>query len=113
MFVPFFAHCLNADASYYAVFVILCFFGVVNGMTQGMTFSTAGILPPKYTGVIMSGNGLAGILSGVINLIILLIVPGKGFGDSIVFFSILAVTLIACGIAYPYCIESDFYKYYE
>jgi equilibrative nucleoside transporter 1/2/3 len=111
--VPFLSNYLNHDAAFYAVFVVLCLFGLVNGMTQGTVFGSAGILPPKYTGVIMSGNGLAGILSGIINLIILLIVPKKGFGDALVFFGILIAILIGCAIGFPYCIETDFYKYYE
>ena len=31
--VPFFAHLLGNQAAYYSVFVLLCAFGLVNGMT--------------------------------------------------------------------------------
>ena len=113
LLVPFFAHYLNDDAAYASVFVILCFIGVVHGILQATSLSTASILPPKYTGVVMSGNGLAGVLACIVNLIILLVVPRKGFSDAIVFFGIHTIIVIVSGIAYPYCIESDFYKYYE
>jgi len=49
------------------------FFGVVNGVLQGMVFGLASILPPNIMGIVMLGQGISGIFTNVLKVILLLV----------------------------------------
>ena len=44
-------------------------FGVFNGMVQGSVFGLAGVLPGKYMGAVMFGNGVSGVGCNLLRLI--------------------------------------------
>lgn len=56
----------------------------------------AAMLPPKYIGALMLGNGISGITCNVINCITLVIFPDNLFLGSMVYFVIAAIVLILC-----------------
>lgn len=77
MFVPFLAHYITSPSgAFYAVFINLMLFGLVQGMVIGSVFGSAAILPPNYMGIVMFGNGISGIFMGVLRAILEAIIPG-------------------------------------
>ena len=54
------------------------------------------MLPPKYMGAVMVGNGFCAIIIGVLRLITLLIFPNKedAYYGTLIYFCISAVCLI-------------------
>lgn len=75
--LPFAAHLISDHAlKYWIVFGILFVYGPLNGIVAGTTFGLAGPLPSAYVGAIMFGNGLSGIGSTLIGLILVALLPG-------------------------------------
>jgi len=57
-----------------------------------------GMLPPKYMGAIMFGNGISGITCNVINVITLLALPDNDFLGAIIYFALAAIVVVCCVI---------------
>ena len=57
--------------------IVMLIFGIVNGFVQAAVFGVGGMLPPKYMGAIMLGNGLSGILMSILKAIFLVALPTK------------------------------------
>ena len=114
--LPFIAHYSTSPGqAYYICFVVLLFFGVVNGVVQGQVFGTGGILPPKYIGAVMFGNGLSGITVNLIKILLNIVLPGPEnlFKSSLVFYVISALILLGCSVAFSVMEKNVFYKYYK
>ena len=74
--LPLVGHFFPSPSSkFYGCFVILTIFGAFNGMVQGQVFGLGGILPAKYMGSIMLGNGLSGILMTLLRMLFVLTIP--------------------------------------
>jgi hypothetical protein len=68
---------------------------------SAQVFGLGGILPPKYMGVIMFGNGVSGIMMNVLRLIFVISLPDSSlYMQSLIFFSISGVILFACAISF-------------
>ena len=78
--LPFVTHLIDHEAvtvKYWVVFVILLIYGPVNGVAQGMTFGLAGPLPSAYVSSVMVGNGLSGIGTTLVSLLLVFVLPGQ------------------------------------
>lgn len=75
--LPLIAKYCSPESGFWISFAILMFFGIFAGIGQASVYAYAGMLPPKYIGAVMVGNGVSGILIGVLRLITLLIFPHK------------------------------------
>ena len=73
--LPIFSNYLDNDKAFWSVFIILIFFGIVNGMVQGSVFGLASIMPQKYMSAVMFGNGISGISMSILRAILVLILP--------------------------------------
>ena len=114
--LPYAAHLItNVATKFWAVFIILFIFGLVNGIVGGTIFSLAAPLPSDYVGAIMFGQGVSGIVSTLLGMVLVAVFPGKDnlFLQAIIFFSCSATVLLLSAAVYPYVIDSDVYKYYS
>ena len=116
--LPFCTLLINKEAiaaKYWVVFVILFVYGPVNGVVQGTTFALAGPLPSEYVGAVMVGNGISGIGSTLLSMVLVAVLPGDEnlFKNSIIFFSCATLVLLISAACYPFVMNSAFYKYYS
>jgi hypothetical protein len=90
------------SGAFWSCFSILLIFGVINGMMQGQVFGLASILPQKYMGAVMLGNGFSGITMTVLNAILLAILPGEVnyYLNALIFFSLACLILLICSFAF-------------
>lgn len=100
--LPLLAHFLSsAAASFWSCFFVLLNFGIVNGVVQGQVFGLASLLPGKYMGAVMVGNGLSGIFMNTLRLIFVLILPSDSlYLQAQIFFILAALILLCCGYSY-------------
>jgi hypothetical protein len=85
-------------AAFAACLSILLVFGIFGGVVQSSTYALGGILPPKYMGAIMFGQGLSGITINVLRAICLLAIPDNKFLGALIYFIITALILVLCAI---------------
>lgn len=57
--------------------ITLLTFGFFGGIMQASVFAYSGMLPPKYIGAVMFGNGLSGIAMSVLRAICLVALPSN------------------------------------
>jgi hypothetical protein len=71
------------------------------------------MLPFKYIGAIMLGNGLSGISTNVLECICLLSFPPEDqFQSTLVYFILSAVILMACAVGTVVISKNKFFNYY-
>jgi hypothetical protein len=66
LLLPISAQYLSADTGFIICIILLLFFGVLSGTVQSTAFGLGGVLPFKYMGAIMFGNGISGITTNVL-----------------------------------------------
>lgn len=98
--LPLVANALDPGASFGASLGILIVFGALGGIVQGSVFGLAGMLPGKYMGAVMLGNGLSGISLNILRAITIGIFPPRkgsdnNFKGSLVYFILAAIILVA------------------
>ena len=72
------------------------------------------MLPGKYMGAIMFGNGISGIAMNVLRIIFILIMPEDSlYLQAQIFFVIAALILFASAMAYKAVENNEFYLYYK
>lgn len=77
-------------------------------------FGLGGILPFKYMGSIMLGNGISGIACNVLRLIFVIALPDDTlYLQAQIFFVIAGIVLFICGYAYSILNRNEFYLYYK
>jgi equilibrative nucleoside transporter 1/2/3 len=113
--LPLLTHFLSTpEVKFYGTFTLLLVFGMFNGVVQGQVFGLGGILPPKYMGAIMFGIGLSGILMNVLRLIFVITLPDSTlYFQSLIFFIISGVILLACSVCYSILMKNEFYRYFK
>ena len=115
--LPLVTNFLEPTPGFYSCLVVLVFFGAVGGIVQGSVFGLAGMLPGKYMGAVMFGNGLSGITINVVRAICLSIFPPKtgsnnNFYGALVYFILAAVILVFASVAFIYFIKLPVIQYY-
>jgi hypothetical protein len=113
--LPFAAHYAGSPKQKFVVcFLILNVFGFLNGCVQGQVFGLGGILPGKYMGSIMFGNGLSGIACNVLRMILNATMDaGSLYPQALIFFILSALVLFGCSWAYTILQNNEFYNYYK
>jgi len=98
--LPLITNALNSESAFIADILILLIFGVFGGIVQSSTFALGGMLPPKYIGAIMFGQGISGIVLNLCRAICLLAIPNDPFLGALVYFILASLILIACSFAH-------------
>lgn len=102
--LPFTTNYMGATDGFFTDIGILVIFGAMGGIVQGSVFGLAGMLPFKYMGAVMFGNGLSGITLNVLRAITLAAFPPGGedsnndFLGSLVYFILAAIILVIAAI---------------
>jgi equilibrative nucleoside transporter 1/2/3 len=105
LIIPFVTNYLDPTPGFYACIVVLIFFGAAGGIVQGSVFGLAGMLPGRFMGAVMFGNGLSGITINILRAICLAIFPPKlgsnnSFYGAMVYFVLAAVILMISSFAF-------------
>jgi hypothetical protein len=78
-------------------------FGIISGFVTAAVFGLAGMLPPKYVGAVMLGNGLSGILMSALRAIFLAALPSNEGNNeyiaTLIYFIVAALILICAAFA--------------
>jgi hypothetical protein len=114
---PLVTEYLNPDAGFAACIGVLVVFGAMGGIVQGSVFGLGGMLPGKYMGAIMFGNGLSGITLNVLRAITLAVYPpvkgsDNNYKGSLIYFILAAIILVICAIGMIIFIRLPFAQYY-
>jgi solute carrier family 29 (equilibrative nucleoside transporter), member 1/2/3 len=110
--LPLVTNALHSGQAFAADIGILTIFGVVGGIVQSSTFALGGILPGKYMGAIMFGNGISGITLNVCRAICLIAIPDDIYLGSLIYFVLAALILVVCAIGQWKFQTLEFVKYY-
>jgi Nucleoside transporter len=115
--LPFVTNYLDPDQGFIACMVVLIVFGATGGFVQGSVFGLAGMLPGKFMGAVMFGNGISGIAINAMRAICLAIFPpikgsSNSFYGALVYFILAAVLLIISSFAFVYFIKLPVVQYY-
>lgn len=113
--LPFVTHYIeDPGTKFYACFALLLVFGGFNGMSQGQVFGLGGLLPQKYLGLIMLGNGICGVGLNLIRILCVVMLPGNDlYRQSLIFFILSAVIIFICTWAYSVLNRNQFYKHHR
>lgn len=107
------------------VLILTAFVGFCTAVLQSSMFAFTSIFPPILNQGFMGGQGLAGILSGVAMIILLLAIPDKSTDAtssaneapnetrSIIYFAFAAASLVITLLGYLRLIRMPFTHYYE
>jgi len=110
--LPLITNALTSGGAFAADISILLIFGVFGGIVQSSTFALSGMLPPKYMGAVMFGQGISGIALNLCRAICLLAIPNNSFLGALVYFILAALILVVCSFAHYRFQQFPFVKYY-
>ena len=79
--------------------VISLVIGAFNAVAQTSVFGLAATLPDRYTGAVMVGNGVAGVLICVLRVICLAAMPSDLLLSVIIYFAVSGVVLVVCMVS--------------
>ncbi|TNV72798.1 hypothetical protein FGO68_gene5917 [Halteria grandinella] len=110
--LPLATNALEAGNAFAVDISILTIFGVFGGIVQSSTFALGGMLPGKYMGAIMLGNGLSGISLNICRAITLAAIPDDYYMGALIYFILASLILIFCAFAHWKFQQLEFVKYY-
>jgi len=103
----------TTDARFWTSAACLFLFGAWNGMSQGTVFGLGSILPGEYLGAIMFGNGVAGVATNVLRMILLLLWPDTSlYAQMLIFFTLSTAFMFVSALCYSILIKNKFYQFY-
>jgi hypothetical protein len=78
-------------------------------------FGLASVLPEKYMGAVMLGNGYSGIAMNVLKAILMVILPGedKMYESALIFFVLASMILILCSASFTILNKTAYFNYYR
>jgi hypothetical protein len=74
------------------------------------------MLPEKYMGAVMFGNGCSGIIMNLLKILILSVLPGGDeniFKNELIFCTLAAIILVFCSIGFSVLQNNKFYLHYK
>jgi len=110
--LPFITESLNSGSAFAADMVILTFSGMLGGVIQASSFALGGMLPGKFMGALMFGQGISGISLNLLRAVCLLIIPDNSYKGALIYFMLAAVILVFSAIANWKFMQLPFVKYY-
>lgn len=78
-------------------------------------FGLASILPEKYVGAVMLGNGYSGIIMNVLKAILMVILPESDqmYESSLIFFILASLILLLCSASFSILNKTEYFTYYR
>jgi NADH:ubiquinone oxidoreductase subunit 6 (subunit J) len=84
----------NKNMTFWIILLEICMFYLALGVMQSSIFALGGILPGKYMGAIMMGNGFSAIFISLVRGICLLFMPSQLFLSVLIYFIIAALCMV-------------------
>jgi len=113
--VPIAGSVLEKNVALGVILVAVFLQGAATATLFGSVLGLAALFPPRYIGAIMSGNGVAGIITITLTIIIKLSVPNTDAGlelSAMIFFGISALVILICIASYILLTKLDITKFY-
>ncbi|KAF2070178.1 hypothetical protein CYY_008505 [Polysphondylium violaceum] len=115
-FIPFIRMIFSNMKSSMAISLICTFLsGSIASLLFGSVLGLVGLFPMEYTGAVMSGNGVAGIIASLLRIITKVSVPDNSSGakeSSFLFFFLAAGVLVFCFLCFILLLNLPITKYY-
>jgi len=103
LIVPFLGSIFHGDTAIIMTYLGTFLTGIASSVLFGTIFALSALFPPKYSTAIMSGNGVAGILSSALRIITKVAEPDTKAGlqqSGVLYFSLGAGIIFICLISY-------------
>ena len=84
----------NKNVTFWIILLEICMFYLALGVMQSSIFALGGILPGKYMGAIMMGNGFSAIFISLVRGICLLLIPTQLFLSVLIYFIIAGLCMV-------------------
>ncbi|CAI2366910.1 unnamed protein product [Moneuplotes crassus] len=120
--LPLVSNFVTEPLAWILVILIIICVGIANAFAQSGIFGFAGMLPEKYIGAVMFGNGLSGIVMNVFRIITLAIFPPievregevdtSAFIGCLIYFAIAALVLMLCIFGYFVVCKTSFARHH-
>jgi hypothetical protein len=114
--LPLITNALDPDAGFAASMSILVVMGILSGMVSGTIFGLGGMLPRKYMGALMFGQGFSGVIINILRAFCLLGFPTgdpeNDFKGALIYFILAACILVVCSIGHIIFQKMPFAIYY-
>jgi len=89
--------------------------GCATAVLFGSVLGMSALFPPSYTGAVMSGNGIAGLVSIFLRIITKVSLPNSTRGlkfSSMLFFGLAAFTILICVVSFVVLLKLPVTQYY-
>jgi len=113
--VPVLVPNFSRELSFRLLLVLVFVTGGAGAILSGGVMGLAAIFPPKYIGAVMSGNGVAGIISILIRIITKVSLKGTPRDNALsadIYFGLAGLTMLICIVAYIALTRVPYSKYY-
>lgn len=116
--LPLVTEALSPNSGWAVDLIILVIFGMMGGMVQSSLYGIGGMLPFKYMGGVMFGQGISGITVNLLRALCLLILPPtaehpqNNYYGALIYFVLAAVILIFCVVGIVVFLKLPIVKYY-
>jgi len=90
--------------------------GLTTAALVGTGFGLIASLPPSYTTALMAGQGVAGLVAGLVQLILDAIIGNSVVGietKGMIYFGFCALVTLVCTLCVALLLNADFYLYYQ
>jgi len=84
---------------------------ISNGFYQNSIYGASAKLPPVYTGAVIFGNNICGVIVSVVSIFTIFISPNLQYAAFLYFFSSIII-LVACLITFRQLRNNKFYRFY-
>jgi equilibrative nucleoside transporter 1/2/3 len=102
---------LTENDAFWAMLALTFFSGCFSALLFGAILSFTALFPPNYTTAVMSGNGIAGIIAGLLRVITLAALPDTDSGSktsSLIFFGITTTIFGVCIASFISMLKNSF-----
>ncbi|XP_064394300.1 equilibrative nucleoside transporter 3-like [Halichondria panicea] len=100
------------DGFFGVTLLIVVVLSVASAIFQSSTFGFAGVFPPKYTSIVLSGQASAGIFAAVAQVLSLALVGNKSTDSAFGYFAVALLVVIICLASFFLMLPMKFIKYY-
>ena len=102
----------DKSVTFWIILMEISLFYLFLGVMQSSIFGLGGILPGKYMGAIMMGNGFSAIFISMLRGICLLLIPNRLFLSVLIYFIIAALTMVMAAFVHIQFQKNDYVRWH-
>jgi hypothetical protein len=102
----------DKSVTFWIILMEISLFYLSLGVMQSSIFGLGGILPGKYMGAIMMGNGFSAIFISMLRGICLLLIPDRLFLSVLIYFIIAALTMVMAAFVHIQFQKNDYVRWH-